>query len=211
MTDTNLPLPSREEAGGGGQRTLTTPDSILDFWFAEGPDTWRKAWFINDDAFDASIRTRFAAPIPPARDGAHDDWAGTPHGALALLILLDQFPRNLYRGSPDAFAADAHARTIARRAVLRDRFDLALTSTQRAFLYLPFEHSEAMEDQHLSVALFEGLRDVQLHAQPNGAIDYAWRHWHVIRKFSRFPHRNAALGRTNTPAESAWLSAGGGF
>mgnify|MGYP002780686682 CR=1 FL=1 len=195
----------------GAMNTDGDAETILAFWFAEGPDTWRKAWFLRDDAFDTTIRKAFGALVTPARDGAYDRWAVSPRGALALLILLDQFPRNLFRGHAEAFASDAHAREIARRAVLRDRFDLALTPTERAFLYLPFEHSETMADQHLSVALFEGLRDAKLHAEPNGAIDYAWRHWHVIRRFGRFPHRNAALGRTSTPAESAWLSAGGGF
>ena len=204
----NSPLPSWEGAGGGGR---AVPDQILAFWFADGPDTLRKAWFLKDDAFDAAIRAQFGTLIPPARDGACDAWADTPHGALALLILLDQFPRNLYRGSAEAFAADAHARQMARRAVLRDRHDLALTPTQRVFLYLPFEHSEAMADQDLSVALFEGLRDAKPHAEPNGAIDYAWRHRHVIQRFGRFPHRNAALGRESTAEELAYMAGGGGF
>jgi uncharacterized protein (DUF924 family) len=95
--------------------------------------------------------------------------------------------------------------------VLQRRYDLALTSVQRPFLYLPFEHSEDMADQDLSVALFEGLRDDPRHARPGGAIDYAWRHRVVIQRFGRFPHRNAALGRTSTPGEEAWLAAGGGF
>jgi uncharacterized protein (DUF924 family) len=100
---------------------------------------------------------------------------------------------------------------VARRAVLRDRFDLALPTTARTFLYLPFEHGEEMRDQDLSVALFEGLRDDPAHARPDSTIDYAWRHRAVIRRFDRFPHRNAALGRESTPEEAAWLAAGGGF
>jgi uncharacterized protein (DUF924 family) len=100
---------------------------------------------------------------------------------------------------------------IASNAVLRDRFDLALTPVERIFLYLPFEHGEAMQDQDLSVALFEGLRDIPAMRVPGGTIDYAWRHRVVVRRFGRFPHRNAALGRASTPAEQAWLDAGGGF
>jgi uncharacterized protein (DUF924 family) len=190
---------------------MSDADRILRFWFADGPDAWREAWFVRDDGFDAACREGFSGLVVPAREGALDAWAATPDGALALLLLLDQFPRNLFRGTPAAFAGDAHARRIARAAVLRDRFDLRLTPSQRVFLYLPFEHSEEAADQDLSVALFEGLRDVKLHAEPDGTIDYAWRHWHVIRRFGRYPHRNAALGRPSTEAENAWLAAGGGF
>ncbi|WP_207540166.1 DUF924 family protein [Sabulicella rubraurantiaca] len=179
---------------------------ILDFWFSEGPDAFRRAWFMRDDAFDAEIRSRFGALVEPARKGELDEWAGTPDGALALVLVLDQFPRNLHRGTPEAFASDAHARDVARIAVLGRRHDLCLTPTQRAFLYLPFEHGEAMADQDLSVALFEGLRDHSAHAAPGGTIDYAWRHWQVIRRFGRFPHRNATLGRESTPAEQAYLA-----
>lgn len=185
---------------------------VLGFWFADGPDAFRMAWFRRDDAFDAEIRDRFGALLEETRRGARDDWAATPEGALALAILLDQFPRNLFRGSAEAFACDEQARRLARQAVLRDRHDLALTPTQRVFLYLPFEHSEAIADQDLSVALFEGLRDHPAQAKPAGVIDYAWRHRAVIARFGRFPHRNAVLGRENTPAEAAYLAQpGAGF
>ncbi|MES2711793.1 MAG: DUF924 family protein [Pseudomonadota bacterium] len=187
-------------------------DAVLAFWFAEGSDTPRKAWFVKDEAFDAAIRDQFGALLVPARDGALDGWAGTPAGALALLVVLDQFPRNLHRGSAEAFASDAHARVIAREVVLGRHMDRALTPTERVFLYLPFEHSEAMAEQDLSVALFEGLRDSAPHRAPGGSIDYAWRHRAVIRRFGRFPHRNAVLGRTNTDAEAAYLAQpGAGF
>jgi uncharacterized protein (DUF924 family) len=186
-------------------------DEILGFWFQGDPHAFRQAWFKRDDAFDAEIRKRFGTLLAPAREGAHDAWATTPHGALALSILLDQFPRNLHRGTAEAFACDPHARAIARDAVLARRQDLALTPTQRVFLYLPFEHSEAMADQDLSVALFEGLRDRAADAKPGGVIDYAWRHRAVIARFGRFPHRNAVLGRESTSAEAAYLAAGGGF
>lgn len=184
---------------------------LLGFWFADGPDTFRKAWFTKDDAFDAACREGFGTLVVPAREGRLDGWAATAEGALALLLLLDQFPRNLFRGSAEAFASDAHARAVAREAVLARHLDRALRPAQRIFLYLPFEHSEEAADQDLSVALFEGLRDLREHAAPNGTIDYAWRHRAVIRAFGRFPHRNAVLGRATTRAEEAWLAAGGGF
>ena len=184
---------------------------LLSFWFADGPDSFRAAWFMKDDAFDAACRDGFGELVVPARDGELDDWAATPDGALALLLLLDQFPRNLFRGRAEAFASDGRARAIARGAVLRDGFDRVLAPAQRIFLYLPFEHGEALADQDLSVALFEGLRDHPAHAKPQGTIDYAWRHRAVIQRFGRFPHRNTALGRENTQAEAAWLAAGGGF
>ena len=182
---------------------------ILDFWFLDGADTPRMAWFRKDAAFDAEIGARFGALVAPAREGALDGWAATPHGALALLILLDQFPRNLFRASSEAFAGDAHARALAHRAVLAQRMDKALTPVQRVFLYLPFEHAEDLPAQDISVALFEGLRD---HPGLFSNIDYAWRHRAVIARFGRFPHRNAVLGRINTPAEAAYLAQpGAGF
>ncbi|MDB5412342.1 MAG: hypothetical protein JWR10_677 [Rubritepida sp.] len=184
---------------------------ILEFWFAEGPHTDRPVWFKRDDAFDAAIRERFGALVVPAREGALDSWTVTPAGALALVLLLDQLPRNMFRGSPEAFASDAHALRIARRLV-REGTDRAMTPTQRRFLYLPFEHAESREAQDLSVALFEGLRDIPAQAAPGGGIDYAWRHWHVVRRFGRFPHRNAVLGRESTAKELTYLAQpGAGF
>jgi uncharacterized protein (DUF924 family) len=190
----------------------TTPGAVLAFWFEGDRETLRERWFTPDAAFDAAIRARFGALVAPAAAGAFDPWAATPEGALALCLLLDQFPRNLHRGTARAYACDPKAREIARAAVLRDRHDLRLTATERVFLYLPFEHSEDMADQDLSVALFEGLRDHPAHRAPGGTIDYAWRHWLVIREFGRFPHRNAALGRASTAAERAYLARpGAGF
>jgi uncharacterized protein (DUF924 family) len=191
---------------------MTDPAEILQFWFEGDRHGFRERWFRRDDAFDAAIRDRFGALVVPAREGALDAWAATPEGALALCLVLDQFPRNLFRGTAEAFASDAQARAVARRAVLRHRQDLALTATERMFLYLPFEHGEALADQDLSVALFEGLRDDPVHRAPGGTIDYAWRHRAVIQRFGRFPHRNAALGRDSTPAELAYLATpGAGF
>ena len=184
---------------------------ILDFWFRDGRDGYREAWFKRDDGFDAEIRAHFGDLVIPAREGSFDPWAGTPEGALALTVLLDQFPRNLFRGSPEAFASDTRALALARR-VLRTGMDLGMTPTERGFLYLPLEHAESMEAQNQSVAAFEGLRDVPQCAKPGGTIDYAWRHWLVIRRFGRFPHRNAVLGRESTPAERDYLAQpGAGF
>ncbi|MDO9708418.1 DUF924 family protein [Paracraurococcus lichenis] len=192
---------------------MTEPAGILGFWFGGDLAAWQEErWFRPDPAFDAACRERFGHCLDDARGGAFDAWAATPEGALALLLLLDQLPRNLHRGTPAAFAADAQARALARRAVLRDRHDLALPCTARCFLYLPFEHSEDMADQDLSVALFEGLRDDPVHAAPGGSIAHAWAHRAVIRRFGRFPHRNAILGRASTPAERACLAEpGAGF
>jgi uncharacterized protein (DUF924 family) len=184
---------------------------VLDFWFCDGRDGTREIWFQRDDAFDAGIRARFGELVVPAREGRLDAWADTPEGALALTLVLDQFPRNLFRGSPEAFASDTPALALARR-VVRERTDLRMTPTERGFAYLPFEHSESMAAQNEAVVVFEGLRDIPRAAEPGGTIDYAWRHWHIIRRYGRFPHRNAVLGRESTPAELAYLARpGAGF
>ncbi len=191
---------------------MTTPADILTFWFEDDRTIPREKWFKRDAAFDEQIRARFGALTDHAAAGALDPWAATPDSALALLIVLDQFPRNLYRASARAFAADAHARTIAREAVLKRGFDRDFSNPARAFLYLPFEHSEDRGEQDISVALFEGMRDSPAARASGGVIDYAWRHWQVIRRFGRFPHRNAALGRQNAPEEEEYLAQpGAGF
>lgn len=184
-----------------------TPEKILAFWFQDEPDTFRSdPWFRKSDTFDAEIRARFGAATAAARDGAFADWAATAQGTLALLILLDQFPRNLYRASPLAFASDARARAVARAAL-----PIAghLTRVERIFLFLPFEHSESLYDQDVAVALFATISD---HPDLSNVHDYAERHRDVIRRFGRFPHRNAALGRANTPEEVDYLAQpGAGF
>jgi len=186
----------------------TTPAAILEFWFQDDATLWRTdPWFRKNDAFDAEIRTRFASAVQAAQDGALDAWTATPDGTLALLLVLDQFARNIHRASSLAFASDAHARRIAQTA-LAGGIEAALTPAQRVFVYLPFEHSEAMADQDLSVRLFESLPQSEWR---DNVVDYARKHRDVIRQFARFPHRNAALGRTSTPEEQAWLAAGGGF
>ncbi len=182
------------------------PGVILDFWFSGDPAGQHDVWFGKNPDFDARC-AEFAAAVRAARSGLYDHWAETPRGALALIILLDQLSRNVFRGQPESFAADAHARDIARTAVARG-FDTALTPVERMFVYLPFEHSEAIADQEVSVCLFESLRE----SIGSKSVDYAARHRDVIRQFGRFPHRNAVLGRISTAAEQDYLaSPGAGF
>ena len=185
---------------------MTGSDEILHFWFAGDPSARRAVWFQKSDDFDAGCRT-FLDAHEAAKRGELDRWADTAEGALALLILLDQLSRNLHRGSPETFAADAKARAIAAAAIERG-FDRALTPVQRTFVYLPFEHSEDLADQDRSVVLFETIRrDVG-----DSTADYAARHRDVIARFGRFPHRNAVLGRANTAAEADYLAQpGSGF
>jgi uncharacterized protein (DUF924 family) len=181
---------------------------VLDFWFQGDPSVWRpEPWFGRSEAFDAVIRDRFALAVQAAQDGVLDTWTESPEGTLALLLLLDQFSRNIHRGSYLAFAGDAHARRIA-RAAIAEGIEAALNPVQRVFLYLPFEHSEDIADQDEAVHLFESLPTAEWR---DSVVEYAHKHRDVIREFARFPHRNAALGRDSTPAELAWLAAGGGF
>lgn len=185
-----------------------TAQDVLAFWFQGDATVWRTdPWFRKSDAFDGAIRARFATAVQAAQDGVLDGWAATPEGTLALLLLLDQFGRNIHRGSHLAFAGDAHARRIARTAI-EAGIEGKLTPVQRCFLYLPFEHSEEMADQETSIRLFESLPPAEWR---DTVVDYAHRHRDVIREFGRYPHRNAALGRASTAAEEAWLKAGGGF
>jgi uncharacterized protein (DUF924 family) len=181
-------------------------DALLDFWFG-APDTdgnaeWRKVWFEKDATFDATIRARFLPLYEAASAGALQAWRETPQGCLALCLLLDQLPRNLFRGDPRAFATDAAARAVARHALDRG-FDQAVSPVHRCFFYLPYEHSEDPADQDTCVALFTALPEADWKAR---CIDAAERHRDVIRRFARFPHRNAALGRESTPAEQEYLA-----
>jgi len=178
------------------------PDDILRFWREAGP----ASWYRKDEAFDAAIRARFEALHHTAARGELGDWLETPDGALALVILLDQFPRNLYRDSAHAFATDALARQVAREAIARGH-DTAANPDLREFFYMPFEHSEDLADQDRALALFEAL------GKEKGDPDAAkWAHIHrfIVERFGRFPHRNACLGRETTPDEQAFLD-GGGF
>lgn len=181
---------------------MTTPADVVSFWLEAGPPKW----FAKDDGFDAAIRDGFLDAHFAAARGDLADWGRTAEGTLALIILLDQFPRNLFRGSGHAFATDGLARAIARQA-LEQGFDRAVDPKLRPFLYLPFEHSEDPADQALSIQLFTAHRDETGDAE---SLRWAVEHRDIIAKFGRFPHRNAALGRATTPAEQAYLD-GGGF
>jgi uncharacterized protein (DUF924 family) len=175
-----------------------TSADVVDFWRAAGPDKW----FARDDAFDAEIAARFAKTHEDAAAGRLADWEATPEGTYALLILLDQFPRNLFRGSPQAYAGDALARAVAGRAIARG-FDQAFENPERRFLYMPFMHSEDLADQERCVELCRASGD-------EDSTKWAIIHRDIIRDFGRFPHRNELLGRETTPEERHFLD-GGGF
>lgn len=174
---------------------------ILSFWFEGDAQAQRRRWFGKDEQTDALMRNEFMADYQAAAAGRLADWLESAPASLALVILLDQFPRNLFRATPQAFATDAQAREIARGIIARG-LDQVLTPRQRMFIYLPFEHSEMLEDQLYSISLFETLRDAEDMAE---ALRYAYLHHDVIARFGRFPHRNAILGRTSTAEELAFL------
>lgn len=175
--------------------------AVLDFWFSQ---LTCEQWFVRSDTVDEDIRRRFSATHLALAGGDVEPWRKTPESRLAAIIVLDQFPRNIYRGTPLAFATDWMALREARLA-LDSGADQAVAVGHRAFFYLPFEHSENLADQHLSVRLFEALGD-------DNYLDYAKRHLEVIAEFGRFPHRNAFLGRESTGAELDYLSRpGAGF
>ena len=180
--------------------------AVLDFWFLApdnpGHGQSRAEWFRKDDAFDAQIRERFGALIDTAIDGGLRDWAATPRGALAQILLLDQFTRNVYRDTPRAFAGDPQALELA-IALTQDGQDQELEPTLRAFVYMPFEHAEDLAMQARAVELFQLL--TQSREGFESMLDYAQRHQEVIARFGRFPHRNAILGRDSTPEELAFL------
>ena len=187
----------------GGAAT-PTPGEVIAFWREAGP----KRWFEKDAGFDEEIRRRFLALHETAAAGKLTDWEASAESALALLILLDQFPRNMFRGSARAFASDALAREAARQA-LRQGHDRGLLPAERMFLYLPFEHSEALDDQVLCCELMRPLAEFE---ETKDVYDYAVRHYEIIARFGRFPHRNEALGRASTPEENEFLQQpGSGF
>jgi uncharacterized protein (DUF924 family) len=176
-------------------------DDVLGFWLKSGP----KKWFAHNEAFDAEIRDRFEGAHLSASRGERLDWAQTSAGALALLLLLDQFPRNIWRGSAHAYATDPLARSVATAAVAGG-LDQQAAPELRVFFYLPFEHSERAEDQDRAVALCQDAYGADDSA---GYLRYALLHRDIIRRFGRFPHRNAALGRQSTSEELAYLDSGG--
>jgi uncharacterized protein (DUF924 family) len=173
------------------------PNDVLHFWREAGP----AKWFKKSDAFDAAVRLKFEPVHQAAARGEYDGWAQTADGALALLILLDQFPRNLYRRSAHAFATDGKARAIARKAVA-EGFHRQVEAPMRQFFVTPFEHSEDIADQDQAARLAGELADPDL-------AKWAALHREIIARFGRFPHRNPALGRVTTPDEQAFLDEGG--
>jgi uncharacterized protein (DUF924 family) len=177
---------------------LASAHDVVSFWQAAGYDRW----FKKDTAFDDEIRTRFLATHEAAAAGKLAGWEQNAEGALALLILLDQFPRNMFRGTSQAFASDVLARDVARRAIARGA-DQRIDPVLLEFLYLPFMHSEHLPDQLHCVALFQNTDNAE-------NLKYAREHADIIRRFGRFPHRNRLLGRDTTPDEQAFLD-GGGF
>ncbi|MGJ7520708.1 DUF924 family protein [Variovorax sp. LT1P1] len=174
---------------------LPTPEDIVRFWRDAGP----QRWFKKDAAFDAEFKARFEAAHHAAATGALDGWTASAEGALALLVLLDQLPRNAWRGSGHMFATDGKALAVARGAI-EAGFDQQVDATLRAFVYMPFMHSESLADQERCVALCADLPD---------NLRFAILHRDIVQRFGRFPHRNAALGRTTTPEEQRFLDEGG--
>jgi uncharacterized protein (DUF924 family) len=174
------------------------PRDVLDFWFKDTPSEKR---FATDAALDAQIRARFEDTWRLGCAGGLKDWENEPNGALALIVLFDQFPRNMFRGQARTYATDAAARAVADRA-LRRCFDRQVPQIERQFFYLPFMHSEDGADQERCLELARGYGDDEF-------TRYAEQHAGIVRRFGRFPHRNAALGQISSPEEQAFLDAGG--
>jgi uncharacterized protein (DUF924 family) len=177
-----------------------TPQDVLTFWFVE---TSEEQWFTKDDAFDETLRRRFLAVYEEALEGRTASWRSTPEGRLAEILVLDQFTRNMFRGSPRAFAADEVALSLAHEAVANGD-DLKLEPKRRRFVYMPYMHSESIEAHDEATKLFENLGD-------ESTIRYERLHREIIERFGRYPHRNKALGRTSTPEELEFLKTNPGF
>ncbi len=196
---------------------MIDPEDILQFWFGDATHSPGNAearmslWFGASPKVDAQIRERFSASVEAAAAGQHASWTRAQRPALALVVLLDQFPRNIWRGTARAFAHDAQALAVARQAVAAG-FVHELAPIEQPFLTLPFQHSEALDAQRESVHL---CREILETAPPDwrpfleGFLPYAQQHLELIARFGRFPHRNAVLGRVSTPEEEAYLDRGG--
>jgi uncharacterized protein (DUF924 family) len=176
---------------------------VLRFWFGEGADYGKvhKRWFEKDPAFDALVTKRYQKLHQEMLEGAHQAWLDQPHPCLARIIVLDQFPRHIYRGSAHAFSSDSQALDAARHLVDRG-WDRDLLPVERMFAYLPFQHSESLADQERALTLYQPLKAFPETADTDR---YAIAHRDIIRRFGRFPHRNAALGRQSTPEEFEFL------
>ena len=186
----------------------TSFKEVLDFWFGEPRGPSRAEWFRKDEAFDRTIRERFGGLHAAAARRELEAWRANAESMLALVIVLDQFSRNMYRNDARAFAQDAHALECAKEAVMRGD-DLGLLPVERQFLYLPFEHSEDLADQEKCL---EMMRSLDAFEETRGISDWAVRHRDIVARFGRFPHRNAALGRASTAEETEFLrQPGSGF
>lgn len=170
---------------------------ILSFWFKGDPTVTRSEWFVQSDFLDTEITQRFLKDLEAADQGEYDALKETPQGCLALILLFDQFPRNMFRNQARAFHYDSKAKALSRHC-LKEEYDQEMSLYERLFLYLPFEHSEILDVQDYAVSLFESLGNADL-------LAYAQEHQTVIQKFGRFPTRNAALGRPNTEEEAEYL------
>lgn len=189
------------------KRNLSRGEEILAFWFGEPRDDKdyyeerSSIWFSADPQFDQEIRDRFATDYQAAAERKLMDWQDTAHSGLALIILLDQFPRNMFRGEPRAFATDSLAHEVATH-LTQANLDRQLLPVERSFVYMPFMHSENLEDQRQSVVLFRQLAQEREYVN---SVSYAIRHLQIIERFGRFPHRNAILGRLSMPEELEFL------
>ncbi|MEM7282975.1 MAG: DUF924 family protein [Pseudomonadota bacterium] len=196
---------------------MTQPQEVVEFWFSDEELTPERAvelnrrWFQSDSRFDEQIHERFGDLPDKAQAGELDGWMDQAGSTLGLVLVLDQFPRNIYRGSPRAFSYDAKARQVLLQGLSKD-FHLSLHPLQRAFLYLPFEHAEDAQLQRRSVTLFTELKhsvDEAWVKIVENSLDYAVAHLKIIEEFGRFPHRNEVLGRESTPKETQYLEEGG--
>ncbi|MCB9988774.1 MAG: DUF924 domain-containing protein [Rhodospirillales bacterium] len=174
-----------------------TKSEVLHFWFKE---IQPQQWYQVSDAFDREVRERFAVVYNMSKEGLCDGWKGDPDGCLALCLVLDQFPRLIYRDTPTAYDTDGKALLVAKYAVAKG-FDHALPPMKRRFIYMPYRHSERLSDQIECVALFDSMKK----DDPQG-YEHAVRHRDVIERFDRFPHRNKIMGRENTPEEEAFMA-----
>ncbi|AFY99191.1 DUF924 family protein [Calothrix sp. PCC 6303] len=184
---------------------MSQPNNILDFWFGSPtqPEYGKpqRFWFNKQPEFDNELRTRFQQDYEQAAAGNLEDWKNNSEACLALILLLDQFPRNMFRNTPQAFATDPKAVVTAETAISKG-YDQQLLTVQRWFIYLPFEHSENIQHQEKAVKLFQQLSN---DTESQSTIDYAIRHLEIIQRFGRFPHRNEILGRISTSEEKEFL------
>ncbi|NNC23312.1 DUF924 domain-containing protein [Salinisphaera sp. USBA-960] len=209
------PTSNTQQPSAASNSTSSEPAAVLEFWFGAldddhgFPSVWGQRWFGADHNFDDTVRAQFEPLIHAIAAGQHDDWRATATGALALVIALDQFTRNCFRGTPHMYKFDHLARQVANES-LEHGFDWLVHPVQSVFFYMPFEHHEDLASQERAVTLFRMLQrgvNEKDRAQYAGFLDHALAHRDIIARFGRFPHRNAIIGRTNTTAETHFLAA----